>query len=314
MNKYFVDFLGIALVYGKSQIQVRFYEFEECHRAVAEFSIAALPALPMQGAAADGLKIWPPPPRAKPRFPTMPASSAGGEGLDRPVADLDDGDDGQDEAIADEPEDDEVVVLEDALEDLLLEADVVGDTAFPVPGATGSNAGPPPPTPGEQHVGEASASSGVVQVQPLPEAPPPEAAGGARRAGPRATAAETIHMPGGFIAYYPKKGIFQATCEHKGHGNCKLTRSCNAGGAASRGGLRAGRPIAFMAAWLANGESKPTKEAHWERAAFESSLQQRLEMRRLIATSPAGQRLLNYERERDAGEPEEPAELTAYFR
>lgn len=183
------------------------------------------------------------------------------------------------------------------------------DPAAEDPEATGPVSAPAP------NVGRA------VEQMPPPPAPPsdpavarPPRASPDMHEGARGRAAVTVHMPGGCIAFYESKRIFQATCDNKAHGQCKLTRTCNSQAAGSHGAPRGGRPVGFLAAWLAHGEHLGSKADHWERAAMESTRQERLELRQRLGDIPSGRLLLSFERTLHEGEPEEHDDLGVYLR
>ncbi len=162
----------------------------------------------------------------------------------------------------------------------------------------------------------AVAEEGVaVEEQAVPREGPPEA----RRPpvvleGPRKGAEVTVHMPGGSVSYYANKSAFQAVCDQRSHGGCKLTRTSHGRSSGAGEAMSGGRPVGFMAAWLARGHTARNKAAHWERSMFENSAADRAEARRLIAESEAGRLLLSMERPRGQGEPEEPESLEGLLR
>lgn len=174
-------------------------------------------------------------------------------------------------------------------------------------------------------VPEDSATLAVARLahEPAPAvAEPPAAAAGAPEVPPpppplpgrRKHATVTLHMPGGSVSFYESKGAFEAVCENIAHGRCVVTRTCKGRGVASTGFPRGGRPVGFLAAWLARGELLATKEDHWAAGVFEIPQHEREAVRTAIRDCGAsGQTLLSCERGPAAGEPAEPPTLEGYY-
>ena len=164
------------------------------------------------------------------------------------------------------------------------------------------------------------ALAGVVDDQDdsLPPDPPAAAADGARvgRQRPRRSGAApptvasrtatdiTVVIPGGHITYYHTIHSFQATCNNQSHGRCALRRQATADG---RGGTNqaAGRPLGYLAAWLAMGARCDSKDMHWD-PLNQPSLTDRSHARAGLALQPAGLAILGKERPMREGETEEP--------
>lgn len=139
--------------------------------------------------------------------------------------------------------------------------------------------------------------------------PPPPIARAVAQQGRRRGAEVKNHVYGGSVSYYPSKNAFEAVCADPEQGRCVLTRTAK--GKAGGGGNipRGGRPIGFLAAWLSAGQDCATKEGHWKRERLERRHAERSALRRLIAETPDGVRLLSYERPQAPGEDAEPADL-----
>ena len=102
------------------------------------------------------------------------------------------------------------------------------------------------------------------------------------------------------ITFYGRHSYFTARCEQPGHFRCVLTRSSEEGRRPAQG-----RPLGLLTSWLHVGVGLASKEEHWA-ADHWPTLAQRQEHRELLATYAGGAELLNLERDRRAGEGEEP--------
>ena len=181
-------------------------------------------------------------------------------------------------------------------------------------GAASSSAGMPPP--------------GAEDMQvPRPDAVPPEAEPvdggnnrpqevpnqrpGPRGGGLRLNAAAVVSLAdAGSVSYYINKNAFQATCS--AHRGCILTRTSK-GRRDRDGSMVGGRPIG---GWLRLGQQCPTKEQHWAKQLWEDHLSQavRTEARAAVSQQPDGPMLMQFEREREATEPEEAPTLAGLLR
>ena len=143
-----------------------------------------------------------------------------------------------------------------------------------------------------------------------PKAPPARPAH--RQGGVRMAAVATASLESGQISFYPNKQCFQATCGV--HPACVLTRTCN--GRTSRGAVIGGRPLGFMTGWLSIAHECGSKEEHWQRERWTRDLTQhvRAEARHALLRSRGGPELAVFEREQEAGEPEEPDSLQGLLR
>lgn len=112
-------------------------------------------------------------------------------------------------------------------------------------------------------------------------------------------------VPGGSITYYTKGDFYVAQCDlhTKDKNKCRRTRTAS-GSASGKGGQ--GRPIGFLAAFLAHaGCEDGGAEAHYRRAKF-LSLDQRRAARREFQRIAGSDVLLSFERARYEGEGSEP--------
>eukprot|EP00971_Amphidinium_carterae_P350467 6491562-Amphidinium_carterae.1 len=148
----------------------------------------------------------------------------------------------------------------------------------------------------------------------LEEQPPPVAEGPAKRnLYTRFAADAVVTLPGiGRLAYHYSKGAFEATCMNAAHGRCVLSRS-NKGKQKKVGDVRlevGGRPVGFMAKWLLDGKHV-TREQHWDKERWQSlyTLAERESARTYLAELAFCDDLVSHERDRGAGEPEEPITL-----
>ena len=82
------------------------------------------------------------------------------------------------------------------------------------------------------------------------------------------------------------------------HKGCVLTRNSYADKRAARRGVtKGGRPLGFMAAWLAAGEALPDKRAHWQPAQFDIDYETRVAARVALSLCGGGAEVLAMERE-----------------
>ena len=167
---------------------------------------------------------------------------------------------------------------------------------------------------------DAGAPEGVlVAVGPAggEAAPPVDPAAPAQDPAPppvgRRGAELTDSVPGGSISFYRSKCSFEAVCECRSHKRCVLTRTHRGRPAGTEGEHPlGGRPVAFLAAWLGNGEGCVDKQDHWRPEMFLSSQEHRAQLRSMIAATADGRRLHRIQRVRADREPEEPATLRGY--
>lgn len=247
-----------------------FWVLEDSRRQIPQFSLRAVPLLPL-AALGDDIKFWPRPSRARAR--RAPGNGGGEEDRMPAVEDGDGGDDDGDGAPEDEPDEPEEVnieagELERALEELmLLPPDIVQE---------------PPASRRRTVTGGAAAPSAPEEDPPLP--PPldlPEEAealpSGADAAavvqrviaaralrGAQEDALAKVSYHGGTVSFY-RSGNFEAKCGC-GHGACRMTARGFLPGidkedahTRSRGGRR---PLGFLLAWLAAGSMFGNKEEH----------------------------------------------------
>ena len=288
------------------------YELEEADRPVVSFRPDIVPIVPMQGCPEE-VSVWPPPPRAAPRRPR--GRGRGGAEVDAEGSPRD--------AVEDEPEVSDGDGGADAdfgmdeLEAIFIEAMEDGSFALPDDPQEGDEVDaplPPPPLPppaAPPLVVEAPDTGGAASSSdaPPPVAPLPPALDVARE-----VVVVWVELPGqGKITYYRKSGNFVAKCANRLHGKCELTRTTSAAPQKGRLFTIGGRPLGFMAAWLARGCDCVDKPAHWQHANFDNSLVARQEARAALGRTAQGRALLQQERDLAPGEPEEPLDLTPYM-
>ena len=104
----------------------------------------------------------------------------------------------------------------------------------------------------------AAASSGDVMPPPPPVAPRPD-----RPA--RTRALFVLHVAGGCLKYYGMSENLVAECGNAAHGKCHKTKVTTLPPAGKRGKKGQGRPVGALAAWLAQGADRGTKEEHWKK-------------------------------------------------
>ena len=148
----------------------------------------------------------------------------------------------------------------------------------------------------------------VVQEVPLSPAQP-KATGTPR--GSTQAASATLAVPGGRISFYVARGAFEAQCGNKAHGKCTLSRTCN-GRRRGQAGMVGGRPVAFMALWLARGGCG-SKAEHWDRGANNFTQAERRAKRRELEGMDLGPSLLAFERAKAPGEDSEAEDLSGIW-
>lgn len=324
-GEFLTSYIGLSLVFqGKSSISARWFELEDNDRAIGVFALNTIPIVPLNIAGADlgDVSLWPPPPSPPPRYPRCLAPDAADPEPVAPIEDIAAGAQDVSDDVVD-PEDEDgtaeewLAELEDMLDTMMGEGEAT-ETIFEPPSADAQEGGPP--AAGSAPPSRAAEEGPEFAAPPEPESAIVEAEGQgmvANRAllqGRRGTAEVTVIVPGGYVSFYSNKMVFQATCDNPNHGTCKLTRTCRGGSAGSSGAPNGGRPVAFLAAWLANGEHLESKPQHWDRAVMNSSLEQRVRLRNMFKQVESGRRLLSYERPAAPNEPEEPVDLAPYLR
>ena len=136
---------------------------------------------------------------------------------------------------------------------------------------------------------------------PAPPQSPPQPDDDESVASSTRTRAElTCTVPGGLLTYYSSGAFFTATCNNDLHGRCVMTRSARVGRRRAQG-----RPLGFLTAWLAAGNSVDSKEDHWNRSSF-PGFEARMDAREALAFLEGGQELLDRERAQEPGEATEP--------
>ena len=114
--------------------------------------------------------------------------------------------------------------------------------------------------------GGAAGSSGDVPAGPPPlpapaTPPPPRPAAAKERQAPMAV----VFVPGGKLTYYysEKNAFCTAECNNPTHGRCVKTRTMREPARASAKSKGQGRPVGYLAAWLAKGIDLGSKALHW---------------------------------------------------
>lgn len=308
---FLTEYEGFGKAFGPAQIDIRFYQLQSYALPVAQVVPHMVPIEPLP-TMATATQVWPVRRRAQRAHPPKPRSSKTGDG---PTAgdSEDGGEQSADEAVAMDTgaeEFDDGGLLEEALaasEELCLaafggadpdeEATTTNPETAPEPVLAGSSRDPPRPPPPP-----AAAAEPAVGAAEQP----------GEEAKPRRGADATVAMPGGTISFYRSKMAFEAVCDNKAHGRCVATRTARAkGGVGADGHPRCGRPLGFLAAWLARGEHVTTKTEHW--SEFGTSHEERVACRALFSGTPSGRLLLSREREAGPGEPAELASLDGYM-
>jgi hypothetical protein len=174
----------------------------------------------------------------------------------------------------------------------------------------------PPGVPAEpEHAEHAPATPGAVAPGTPAEGAPGTPAlsqhsghsGMPRAFGSRTVPVATVELPGGRISFQSSTSSFQATCMNKGHGTCLMTRTSHCRLIKGHG-VCGGRPVGFLATWLAH-HGVATKSEHWDKTAMQYTHAERLEHRMQVVASAAGATLCSFERELEEGEGLEPDTL-----
>lgn len=285
------------------QVLVEFYKLEENYVAIGRFVLSTVPALRLREL--GSVSLWPlRAPRAQGHRP-MPSSGSAGPMPEDIVADqeLMVGDEGMRDESTPDDEEDLHDSLSEQLEHILEEAGVLLEPVEVV-------------QPPEQGI---EGRPIVANVAPLADIPPVPPVGrrNSQLSAPedgsvrvmRSAAEITYIVPGGSISYYTSKGAFQAVCDAPGHGRCVLTRTAKAKKIGLAGEDLGGRPVGFLAAWLARGVHCSTKEEHWAPDNLQQSQEVRATIRDQIRQTDGGVALLQWERPRGPEEPDEPTTL-----
>lgn len=112
----------------------------------------------------------------------------------------------------------------------------------------------------------------------------------------------TCYFPKGKVTWYRSKNAFQATCLHRGHHRCILTRTSN------NSGWMEGRPMGLMGGWLLS-DKEMTRDQHMQLAdelEKQSGGAIRQDSRNTIKGFAFGPSILAKERPKRDLEPEEP--------
>jgi hypothetical protein len=250
------------------------------------------------------------------------------EGVDGDPEHADDGEDGAvdaPEGDGEEPKSELDKLIEEAAEeDLSLgiggEEAADGDTICLLEDLSGlageGNLDPEGPVSGAPASSSGVPSSAAVEVPPVPPPPepvlpPPEPA--AKKLRVQVGALACCEVTGGSISFYAK-GVFEAVCKNKLHGNCVASRSVSKIIDAKLGRPKGGRPLGVLLAWLAKHDCS-TKSEHWSIENFTAPYAERVLFRLGLQDTADGQELLKHERDHTAGEDIEPsdADVWEYF-
>lgn len=302
------EYEGFDSVVGSDEVWATWYQLVDNMRPIAFLSPHRVPARRL-AADEDGKKIWP----ARKKVPNHPPKPRR-TGSDQPALDDDPmasggEDDPDDMAEPDHP-------MAESEGDLVseLEAALFAMESFEGFGAEGTQVEEQQEAATEPAPAPATAEPASSSSAEVPPPPPPSgavaAAAPANQGALRRGAAVTIHCYGGSISFYRSKGAFEAVCLNPDHGRCVVTRTAKSKGLDSDGRRVGGRPVGFLAAWLAAGETTGSKAEHW--GQLHQPLERRVELRRLVGETPDGRFLLSFEREPEAGEPAEPRTLSGY--
>lgn len=168
---------------------------------------------------------------------------------------------------------------------------VAGGTNIVAPRSAASNSAPP-----------AANSSG--DIPPPPPPPPPEDVAAANRG----AAAFVLFVPGGKVVYYGgRHQNMVAMFENLTHGRCVKTKTTKGASRQTPAARSQGRPLGYLAAWLARGAALDSKEDHWGpegQPTKEERTASRANVKEMGGTDAMG--LLASERPKRDGEESEP--------
>ena len=106
-----------------------------------------------------------------------------------------------------------------------------------------------------------------------------------------------VEVPGGSLTWY-RSGYIEAQCGNKKHvgKRCVLTRKAGAPSGTAKGGPGSGRPVGFLAAWLARGCECGSRERHWADDNMVIPWAERMLARMYVLDLPIGVDLSDKER------------------
>lgn len=306
-GRFLTDYEGLELISMSAQVTLQFYQLLTTQRPIGEFAPHTVAVKAMEGA--GPFPIWPVRRRRVPRHGPAPKAASQRPDLlaiEGPPDEIEEGS-GDDEG-ADDDNLQEEGRFEEALEEVMDEGEVLleGGILVPLPSDASASSDPT----GGDIMPAAAPSDLAVLPPPEPEEPVPARRPPNHEGRVRGSATVTCLTVGGTIAFYPSKRAFQAICDHPDHGRCVVTRGTGPQSMGADGYPRAGRPVGFLAAWLAAGEGVATKAEHWQ--LMDQPLERRQELRAALQASQGGAVLAGCERERADGEPEEPPLLAGY--
>ena len=305
--------LGISFMLGNSLIQgtnkylrlyaavselsldyvwwVKFYKIRESERVLSHLDPSKVWICPLdRDDHVLGVQFWPPPHR--------------GPGVPK---DVDDNDADDDQSGNEDAVDDDVVaerrevfaLLDEGLTALQKAAAGEDPEHGPAPPADDIEAAGCPPEASDSDSGSSSddsddsSDSSASDDQPVPA---------------KGSADAMLIVPGGCIRWYGLKGAFTATCTR--HESCVKTRQSTAAAAMATAAnpnastVAKGRPVGYLAAWLASGAHAACtdKGIHWGPEYSSIPWQQRNDARAAVAAMPGGLDLLANERPKHPGE------------
>lgn len=219
-----------------------FYQLEESQRRIGAFLPQPVPILALRSGTQDAFQLWPKTKKARAK-------------ANPPRGRRDDEDcEGDEEPQDEEPlEEEEVHADLGIAADMLLEAYEALVPIVPVP--------PPAPLPNPPLVQPpSSAAASSSNAPPVLNRQAVQA-----NRGVIGKALATVHLATGTISYY-ERGDFLAVCKVDGHGRCTKTRKGES--ATAVGPTATGRPLGFLAAWLAHGSMYADKAEHYTALAL----------------------------------------------
>lgn len=268
----------------------KFFRIRESARLLPAFEPAKAFMCPLQPGQHLGQQFWPPLRGGRGRRTSDDAGDA--DDADEDADEDDSGEEGQDDDLVASRR--EINALMDESLAAMQAVVVANDTA----GASGDDADGHAPSPDVSSSSSSSSSSddGSSSNEAI--------------RGDRGSADVAFRAPGGILRFYANKQQFAATCDNHLHGKCVMTRQSTAAKASARTPniLAKGRPLGYLAAWLAMGPGHTSKDDHWDKDK-QPTLEARRAARLKLAEHHHGRLLLSHERPKRAGEDDEPPGL-----
>jgi hypothetical protein len=317
-NEYKVEYLAYSKMSRHCIWTVTWYKLLDSIMPTKSCVPHTVSAVPLVIRAA-GFQFWPPTRQRhkKATVATQFGVLGGGDGEEHdgwgsvaePTYDLDEdqgiGEPGHGDECGLPPVDDGLLARAEAEYHLRAEEEASAELVPTPPGvpAEPEHAEPAPATPGAVAPATPGAVAPGTQGLEEPQVPQPRAFGS------RTVPAATVELPGGRISFQSSTNSFQATCMNTGHGTCLMSRTSHVARKPTGLPNGQGRPVGFLATWLAH-HSVGTKAEHWCKIAMQQYTHaERLEHRMKVLQQPAGRALCSFERERQPGENIEPETL-----